>query len=117
MGEAPEPTDLTEAELNSLRLLGFLYLRLGLAARAVRLFQALAALVPQDVQIALSLAAAHLEDERPETALAVLERPPLAGAQEEPAARLLKAQSLWRLERREEASALMDRHLSAANGA
>ncbi|MDR2935049.1 MAG: hypothetical protein LBV70_04115 [Candidatus Adiutrix sp.] len=115
-GPGPEAA-LDRDQFDTLKVLGFLYLRLGLAPKAARLFQALAALAPQDVQAALSLAAATLEDGRPEEALALLEKPPLAGAAAGAPARLLKARTLWRLGRREETYKLMDQHLAAGDQA
>jgi len=116
-GPGPE-TLLDGDQLDALRVLGFLYLRLGLAAKAARLFQALAVLAPQDGQAALSLAAATLEDGRPEEALAILEKPPLAAmAARETPARLLKARVLWRLGRHEETYKIMDQHLAAGDRA
>jgi thioredoxin-like negative regulator of GroEL len=108
-----EIQELEPDQFETMRVLGFLYLRLGLAPRAARLFQALAALAPEDGQVALSLASAALEDGRPEEALALFARPPLAAARPTAASRLLKARALWRLGRREETYRLMEEHLSA----
>lgn len=114
----PGPEAILERDqFDTLRVLGFLYLRLGLASKAARLFQALAVLAPQDPQAALSLAAATLEDGRPEEALALLERAPLAGAAARAPARLLKARALWRLGRHEETYKIMDQHLAAGERA
>jgi tetratricopeptide (TPR) repeat protein len=104
----------------SLRVLGFLYLRLGFADRAARLFQALLALSPDDAEAALSLAAALLENGKAEAALNLLEAPLLAAHSANsanPVFLLLKARALWRLQRNEEAFLVMDRYLAAAGEA
>jgi tetratricopeptide (TPR) repeat protein len=115
-GPGPEAV-LDRDQFDTLRVLGFLYLRLGLAPKAARLFQALSALDPQNLQTALSLAAATLDDGRPEEALALLERAPLANAAAWAPARLLKARALWRLGRHEETYKIMDQHLAAGDRA
>ncbi|MDR3037794.1 MAG: hypothetical protein LBV21_00640 [Candidatus Adiutrix sp.] len=116
-----EAAELEQDHLESLKVLGYFYLRLGLAERAERLFAALTALIPGDAQAALSLAAARLEAGRPGEALALFDRPPLSGPEAggltAEAARLLKARSLWRLGRREETFALLERGPSAGSGA
>jgi predicted Zn-dependent protease len=111
--ETAEIRELEPDQFETLRILGFLYLRLGQARRAARLFQALAALAPEDPQIALSLAAAALEDGRPDETLALFARPPLDGAPPTAAARVLKARALWRLGRQEETFKIMEEHLAA----
>jgi len=108
-----EKQELEPDQFETMRVLGFLYLRLGLAPRAARLFQALTALAPEDPQVALSLAAATLEDGRPEEALALFDRPPLAAAPPTAASRLLRARTLWRLGRQEETYRIMDEHMAA----
>ena len=105
--------ELEPDQFETMKVLGFLYLRLGLAERAARLFQALAALAPEDPEAALSLAAATLEAGRPEEALALFHRPPLAALPPSTAARLLKARALWRLGRQEETYKIMEEHLAA----
>jgi predicted Zn-dependent protease len=108
---------LSGDEQLSLRILGFLYLRLGFFDRAARLFRALLALCPEDAAVARSLAAAQLEAGNPESALELLEKPPLAGLSGEALLLLLKARALWRLERSAEARAAMDDYLAALSAA
>jgi thioredoxin-like negative regulator of GroEL len=111
--------NLDREHVASLKVLGFLYLRLGFADRAARLFQALLALLPEDAEAALSLAAALLENGKAETALKLLEAPPLAAHSNDsddsarPVFLLLKARALWRLQRNEEAFLVMDRYLAS----
>ncbi|MDR2450585.1 MAG: hypothetical protein LBE85_02185 [Candidatus Accumulibacter sp.] len=115
--------NLDREHLISLRVLGFLYLRLGFADRAARLFQALLALLPEDGEATLSLVAALLENDNAEAALNLLEAP-LSAAESanstgsaDPVRLLLKARALWRLQRNEEAFLVMDRYLAAAGAA
>ena len=103
---------LNPAQVTSLKVLGFLYLRLGAFDRAGRLFQALARLFPEDAEIAKSLAAAELETGHAERALSLLSAPPLAELTSDPALLLLKARAHWRLEQNEAAFAVMDVYLS-----
>jgi hypothetical protein len=112
--------NLDREHVVSLKVLGFLYLRLGIADRAARLFQALLALFPEDAEAALSLAAALLENGDAEAALDLLETPLLAAepaSSAPPAFLLLKARTLWRLQKKEEAFLVMDRYLAAAGAA
>ncbi|MDR2786894.1 MAG: hypothetical protein LBD06_00790 [Candidatus Accumulibacter sp.] len=111
--------ELEPEQVTSLKVLGFLYLRLGFFARAARLFQALLALLPEDAGVAKSLAAALLEDGKAGEALALLDAPPLRADPSMPADPvflLLKARSLWRLQRGEEAFAAMEAYLAATGG-
>ncbi|MDR3054892.1 MAG: hypothetical protein LBU53_05755 [Zoogloeaceae bacterium] len=110
---------LQTEQLLSLRVLGFLYLRLGAWDRAARLFQALTRLFPDDIEIARSLAAAELEAGNAERALALLSAPPLNMLTSDPASLLLKARAHWRLSQSEAAFAVMDEYLAslAANAA
>jgi thioredoxin-like negative regulator of GroEL len=105
----------------SLRVLGFLYLRLGFSDRAARLFRALFSFMPDDAEIARSLAAALLENGEAEETLKLLEAPPLRATVHSPAddpiLLLLKARALWRLQRNEEAFLVMDTYLAAAGEA
>jgi tetratricopeptide (TPR) repeat protein len=104
---------LDREQIISLRVLGFLYLRLGFADRAARLFQALLVLLPEDVEATLSLSAALLENGNAEAALNLLEAPLLAADPADPIRLLLKARALWRLQRNEEAFLVMNRYLAA----
>jgi predicted Zn-dependent protease len=101
----------------SLKVLGFLYLRLGFSDRAARLFRALLALSPEDAEVTQSLAAALLENGNAEEALRLLETSPLRADLPNPVPLLLKAQALWRLQRNEEAFAAMNAYLAAAGEA
>jgi tetratricopeptide (TPR) repeat protein len=102
----------------SLRVLGFLYLRLGFSDRAARLFQALFALSPDDAEVARSLAAALLENGEAAETLKLLEAPLLrAGSAADPILLLLKARALWRLQKNEEAFLVMDAYLAATGAA
>ena len=103
---------LESDQLVSLKVLGFLYLRLGAWERAARLFQALTHLFPDDIEVARSLAAAELEAGHAERTLAILSAPPLASLASDPVALLLKARAHWRLEQNEAAFAVMDTYLS-----
>jgi tetratricopeptide (TPR) repeat protein len=114
--------ELGREHIVSLKVLGFLYLRLGFFDRATRLFRALSALLPEDAEAALSLAAALLENGDAAEALSLLDAPSLAddpaglaasGNRAGPAFLLLKARALWRLQKNEEALAVMDRYLAA----
>jgi predicted Zn-dependent protease len=114
----PAESRLNAGQWTALSVLGFLYLRLGHWDRAERLFKALAALRPGDVQTAASLAAAALG--RGDWA-AALERVEKILAGRAPAAsdtylHLMKAQALWRLGRTGEAEAEAARCLAAAPG-
>jgi len=100
----------------SLRVLGFLYLRLGYCERAARLFRALTALDPGDVDAAKSLAAAQIESGKAEAALELLAASPLREAADDDVLMLLKARALWRLERNAEARAAMNAWLAARAG-
>lgn len=108
---------LAENHVISLKVLGFLYLRLGAFERASRLFQALAHLRPDDIEVAGSLAAAELESGHPERALTLLAAPPLAALASDPARNpvtlLLQARAHWRLQQSEAAFAAMDTYLAA----
>jgi DNA-binding SARP family transcriptional activator len=115
---------LDQEHITSLRVLGFLYLRLGFADRAARLFLALLALHPTDAEAGLSLAAALLEHGKAEAALDILTRleepssPATdSGYSANPVFLLLKARALWRLQRNEEAFLVMDHYLAAAGEA
>jgi thioredoxin-like negative regulator of GroEL len=112
--------ELEETQAISLKVLGFLYLRLGFFERAARLFRALRAFLPEDAGIHLSLAAALLENGEAEEALALLDAPPFVPSHAttdpatDPALLLLKARALWRLHRNEEACTVMDAYLAGA---
>ncbi|MDR0379734.1 MAG: hypothetical protein LBI62_07325 [Candidatus Accumulibacter sp.] len=107
--------NLDREHVVSLKVLGFLYLRLGFADRAARLFRALLALSPEDAEATLSLAAALLENGSAEAALNLLEAPHLATTHSaDPVFLLLKARALWRLQKNEEAFLVMDRYLAVA---
>jgi hypothetical protein len=108
--------ELETEQIISLKVLGFLYLRLGFFTRAARLFQALFALLPGDTGVARSLVAALLEEGNAGEALALLDAPPLRTdltTSADPLLLLLKARSLWQLQRNEEARAMMDVYLAA----
>lgn len=107
---------LEENQLTSLKVLGFLYLRLGAFERARRLFRALAGLFPEDVETARNLAFAELEAGSPERALECIAAPPLAPLASDPVLLLIRARSHWRLDQNEAAFAVMDAYLSG-NGA
>jgi tetratricopeptide (TPR) repeat protein len=109
--------ELDREQVISLKVLGFLYLRQGFFDRAARLFRALFALLPEDIEVARSLAAALLENENPGEALGLLETSFLRDHGADPVVKLLKARALWRLHRNEEAFAVMDDYLAAAKGA
>lgn len=106
---------LDREHIISLRVLGFLYLRLGFADRAARLFRALLALLPEDAEATLSLVVALLENGDAEAALDLLAAPFDDSAN--PILLLLKARALWRLQRNEEAFRVMDRYLSTVGTA
>ncbi|MDR3159375.1 MAG: tetratricopeptide repeat protein [Zoogloeaceae bacterium] len=107
--------ELEETQAISLKVLGFLYLRLGFFDRAARLFRALRSFLPEDAGIHLSLSAALLENGEAEEALALLDAPPFVPSPAtNPVLLLLKARALWRLRRNEEACTVMDAYLAGA---
>jgi Flp pilus assembly protein TadD len=110
--------ELDQDQLVSLKVLGFLYLRLGFFDRASRLFRALFSLSPGDAEVARNLAASVLEAGHPEEALDILDAPPLRAGPEvsaaDPVLLLLKARALWRLDKNAEAQGVMDAYLAAA---
>lgn len=113
-GDRPGEGQLDEGQWTALSVLGFLYLRIGHWDRAERLFKALCAVRPTDLQAAASLAAAALG--RGDWALA-LERVEKSLAGRAPSAadnhlRLMKAQALWHLGRTGEAGDEAARYLA-----
>jgi Flp pilus assembly protein TadD len=110
-----EGKELDQNQMTSLKVLGFLYQRLGFFDRAARLFRALFALSPEDAEVVRNLAAALIEEDDAEEALRLLDAPSRHTDAPDPALLLLKARALWRLKRNEEAFAVMNTYL-ATNG-
>lgn len=128
--QSPEADRFTSDERRTLSVLAFLFLRMGAAERAARLYEALLALIDEARQedetgslarerrLALAgLAAARLDaGAAPEALASIDEALGLLGSlaalsTREAALHLLKAQILWALDRKTEAHAARDRFL------
>jgi predicted Zn-dependent protease len=106
---------IDEEKIATLRILGYMYWRLGLTDKAERLFKALLALNPGNAVICGQLAAIALDQGRPETALEYVEQLLTeAGAAAGRFLWLIKAQALGRLDRLAEARAALDEYMKAS---
>lgn len=107
-------TTLTGNQMRSLQAYGYLLLRMGLFERAQRLFRALGALDPDDRWVLRNLAYTSLLTGNPQAALDYLRRAigqaPLPS--DDAVLHLLKAQALWRLERKDEAQNSVNTYLA-----
>ena len=121
--QSPEADRFTSDERRTLSVLAFLFLRMGAAERAARLYEALLALIDEARQedetgslarerrLALAgLATARLDAGAAPEALGLLGSR-AALSTREAALHLLKAQILWALDRKTEAHAARDRFL------
>ncbi|MDR1086478.1 MAG: tetratricopeptide repeat protein [Deltaproteobacteria bacterium] len=111
---------LETAQINTLRLLGHTFWRMGYPEKAERLLKALLSLMPGDSLCLRQLAAIALETGRADEALACLdslgqnpENPESPETAREPSVLLMRAQALWRLERPAEARAVFGDYLVA----
>ena len=109
---------MTAEQLTTLRVLAYLFFRMGHMERAGRVFAALAALAdPEcpDLQANVGLAAVALEQGRGKVALehlrAIMENKDRAFSSKEAVFYLMRAQALWMEGRREEAKSMVETYL------
>jgi tetratricopeptide (TPR) repeat protein len=106
---------LDDDQFQALKVLGFLFRRLGLHDKARRLYLALLALRPDDPDLLAPAAAAALGGGRADEALGLLDRLEAAGGSPDPdlalAADLLRARAMAALDRPDEARAAAGRYL------
>lgn len=105
---------LSNNQLRSLQAYGYLLLRMGLYERAQRLFHALSAIDPEDRWALRNLAYTSLVTGNAQAALDYLRRAIGQGPlpSDDAVLHLLKAQALWRLERKDEAQNSVDTYLA-----
>lgn len=106
LATSPPPRVPEDEHEDLLRLLGFLLLAHGRAARAVLVFDVLHLLAPDDEQVALSLAYALIQSGRASDALALIDALPRP-ARDPATLTLLRGKSLAKLGRGIEAARAM----------
>ncbi len=103
---------MTQDQQDVLALLGYFYLQNGKAEKAAVVYEALAALDPGDVQAALGLACAQVRLQKPESALARLDRL-LERGHIGAAVHLLRGQALAQLGREAESARALAAYVAA----
>ncbi|MDR1111020.1 MAG: hypothetical protein LBP92_10085 [Deltaproteobacteria bacterium] len=104
---------LDDAQITTLRLLGYTYWRMGFLEKAERLLKAILSLLPGDGQCLRQLAAISLESGRAEETLKYLDSlDNTSHPEKDQTVLLMKAQALWRLERPAEARTAFSDYLA-----
>lgn len=98
-------------QLEVMDLLGYIYLQHGLPDKAAVLLAARDVLAPDNARALLTLALAQVRSDKPQRALATLERLALAGGVDA-AFHLVRAQALQALGQTEEAASAMRAHVA-----
>lgn len=100
---------LSQDHKEVLCVLGYTFIQHQQGGKACSLFAALAVLFPQDIHIKLSLSYAYLMTECPAQALETVSRclQLLTSNADSTAAKLIKIQALWALDRKDEARQLL----------
>ena len=101
---------LSDDQASLLQLLGYVYLQCARPERAAVVFAALDVMTPDQPKVLRSLALAHLRSDKPQRALDALDRLAMSGSVDA-VFHLLRAQSLQRLDRAEEAAAAMQSYV------
>lgn len=99
------------SQREALALLGYFYLQNKRAQQAMTIFAALDVLAPDDRSVLTSLALSQIRAGKPERALNTLDRLAMRGFADG-SFHLLRAQALFALERRPEASTAMNTYVS-----
>ncbi len=101
---------MNDQEQMLLNLLGYIFLQSASPDKAAVVLAALDAVAPNQPKVLRALALAQLRADKPERALAVLDRLAMAGSVDA-AFHLLRAQSLSALARHDEAAAAMQNYV------
>ncbi|MDR1577778.1 MAG: hypothetical protein LBT86_06100 [Deltaproteobacteria bacterium] len=103
---------INDDQILTLRVLGHMYIRLGLKDKADRLIRALLTIKPNEPGLLGASAALALDHDKPQEALEKLTRLFANSLTPDPTFILIKAQALWRLGRVAEALEAKDQYLA-----